>query len=343
MHSSRPLPSRRTFRHLKSTHTSLLRKLVWAVCTGWLCLISLQVRSGDVLDFSILKGQFLLQTDADTLILDPDFAFSFLATVDLADYDLLREASLRLPDGDELPMDDLGDFWSVFDTANTLEELDEYYTWGDYFFLYNTVNDGNFTCLLNLPEAPLPPKPRLVNFADAQAVNVTKPLTLVWEFDGPPKTSDFVQIYVSLGHWDVFSTPALGEPGALDGTARSFTIPANTLDPDWIQSLNIEITRLVSTNNECNPKTPGVGATFSSTEVDLVPIWVPVLRVASAPANGQFSIEVSAEPQQPIVLIGSSKLIEWSPVATNSSPSGIVVFSVPLGEAPFRFFSARQP
>ncbi len=342
MNSSRSLPLRRTPR-LVNLRTKLLGKLAWAACASCLGLLPLPVRSADVLDISILKGQFLLQPDAGTLVLDPDFGFSILATISLTDYDLLREASLRLPDGDELLMDDLGDFWSILDTASTLEQLDSWYTWGDYFFLYNTVNDGEFTCLLSLPESPLPPKPRLVNFDDVQAVDVTEPLTLTWEFDQPPETNDYVQIYVSLGHSDIFSTPDLGQPGALDGTARSVTIPANTLDSYWIQSLNIEITRVISTNSTCNPSAPGVGATFSSTEVDLVPVWVPLLRVASAPANGQFSIEVSAEPERPVVLMGSAELTQWSPVATNTSPSGIVVFSIPLAEALYRFFRARQP
>jgi hypothetical protein len=165
---------------------------------------------------------------------------------------------------------------------------------------------------------------------------------LVWEFDAPPKTNDFVQIYVSLGHADVFSTPGLGEPDALDGTARSVTIPPDTLEPGWIHSLNIEITRVVSINAECNPDAQGVGAAFRSTAVDLVAAFAPLLRLASAPANGQFSIEVSAEPERPIVLEGSAGMAEWSSVATNSSPSGIVVFNVPLEESGFRFFRAWQ-
>lgn len=319
--------------------------LAWlreGVCIAGLILLPLTARPADVAGYSILKGQFLLQTDADTVVLDPDFGFTFLASVDLTDFDLVESASVRLPDGEELLMDGLGDFWSLLDVADTQSALDEAYTWGDYFLVYETVNDGDFSCLVSLPEAPLPPKPRLVNFADVQSVDTAKALTLTWEFDAPPQSNDFVQVYVSLGHGDVFSTPDLGQPGALDGSARSVTIPPNTLDPDWTQSLNLEITRLVSTNSECYPDVQGVGAIFSSTEIDLVPVVLPMFRLISAPANGVVFIEVRAEPERPIVLEGSDRMAEWSGVSTNAAASGTVVFEVPIAESAYRFFRAWQ-
>jgi len=180
-----------------------------------------------------LKGQFLLQTDADTVVLDTDFGFTFLASVDLTGFDLLESASLRLPDGEELLMDDLGDLWSLLDVADTLSSLDDTYTWGDYFLVYETVNDGDFSCLVSLPETPLPPKPRLVNFADVQSVDTAKALTLTWEFDALRARTFWCRFMWSFGQGTSFPR-GLGQPGALDGLSLGHD-SANTLDPYWTQ------------------------------------------------------------------------------------------------------------
>ena len=58
----------------------------------------------------------------------------------------------------------------------------------------------------------------------------------------------------------LISTPDLDQPGTLDGTARSLTIPAGTLEPGRVYSLNLEITRLVSTNSTSYPAAPGIAA-----------------------------------------------------------------------------------
>jgi len=322
---------------------TVLLKLTLTAQVACLCWLPLTARPADVLGYSVLKGQFLNQTGADELVLDPDFGFSLLVSVDLTDFDLLEEATLRLPDGEEMAMDNLGDSWDFLDSAATLLALNEAYTWGDYVLLFNTINDGGFSCLISLPESPLPPTPRLVNFADVQAVDPGKPLKLVWDFDAAPESNDFVQVYVNLGHAEVFSTPNLGSPGALDGTSRSATIPAGTLEPGWIHSLNLEITRLVSTNADCYPHAEGVGATFRSTSVDVSVLVPPVLRLMSQPTNGVVAVEVRTEPQQTVVLQASADLEVWSNVATNTAPSGTNVFNIPLGDVPGRFFKAWQP
>ncbi len=314
-----------------------------ATFVAFLCLLPLTARPADVLGYSILKGQFLIQTDAEVLVLDPDFGFSLLASVNLTDFDLLTAATLRLPDGESVEMDDLGDFWAFLDSYPTLSSLEDDYVPGDYVVSFQTVNDGNFSCLVSLPETPLPPTPRLVNFADVQSVDPGEPLTLVWDFDAAPKRDDFVQVYVNLGHAEMFSTPDLGEPGALDGTSRSVTIPAGTLAPGGIHSLNLEITRLVSTNSDCCPDVEGAGAMFTSTAVDLITLAPPVLRLMSGPANSVISIEVWAEPEQTIVLQASDDLKGWSNVATNTAPFGTSVFQIPAGEQQRRFFRAWQP
>jgi hypothetical protein len=318
----------------------LRRALAWAVVG--LCVQPFAAWSADVVGYSILKGEFLIQTGADELVLDPDFGFSLLASVDLADFDLLKEASLRLPDGNEREMDDVGDYWAFLDSAETLASLDEVYTWGDYVVLFSALHDGDFSCLISLPEAPLPPTPHLLNFVEVHAVNPGAPLKLTWDFDAPPESDDFVQVYVNLGHAEVFSTPDLAQPGALDGTSRSVSIPAGTLQEGRVYSLNLEITRLVSTNSECYPYAEGLGCTFRSVAVDVTTVVPPVLRVLSQPTNGVMLIEVRSEPEQMVVLQASVDLEVWSNMSTNADRSGTNRFSISVDELYHRFFRAWQ-
>ncbi|MBI2929654.1 MAG: hypothetical protein HYY24_28670 [Verrucomicrobia bacterium] len=323
-----------------------MKTLAGARAAGWILLLlwlgPVGTRAADVLGYSVLKGQFLLQTDAEVLEPDPDFAFSLLVSVDLTDFDLLANASFSGPGGAAEAMDDLGDYWSFLEVQQTLEALNAAYEWGDYTLDFESVTEGPFSCVLHLAETPLPPTPKLVNFADVQAVDATKPLTLTWDFTEPPPPDDFVQVYVSLGHASIYATPGLGQEGALNGASRSITIPPDTLDPGLIYSLNLEITRVVATNSDCYPDADGAAGTFSSTEVDLITVVPPELRLLSRPANGLISLEVVAEPDQTVVLQGSENLLTWSDLDTNTAPDGTNIFNVPAVVRVMQVFRALQ-
>lgn len=299
--------------------------------------------AADVLGYSIIKGEFLLQPgpSKDDLQLDPLFGFSLMTNVEIEDLDRLNSARLRMPAGDTLDLEDYGDYWSILDSYETAAALDETYPWGDYVFLIDAVKDGKFSCLVELPETALPPRPYLVNFQDIQAVDASKPLTLKWEFDGTPATNDFVQVYVDLGHAEIYSTPNVGEPGALRASDRTVTIPAEVLIPGAIHSLNLEITRIVSTNLDCHPSAQGSGAVFRSTELDLWVPWPPEVRWVTQTTNGLPAIEVVADPEQTVVLQSSVDLQVWSNLATNAATSGTNVFEIPSTGDPRRFFRTQ--
>jgi hypothetical protein len=325
---------------------SALIRLVYGLgfLCSWLCL-PFALTAADVRGYSVTKGEFLLQTGPNELMPEPDLRFSLLASVDLVDFDLATNATIQLTDGTVQAMDNLGDSWTFLDAGyEAFAELNEANGWGDYTVAFATVNEGEFICLVNMPESALPPTPRLVNFADVQTVNVTKPLTLNFDFDAPPQSNDFVQLYITRGHAIVFFTPDLGEPGALDSTARTTTVPADTLFPDEIYSVNLEIHRVVSTNSSCYPSAQGIAATFRSTGVDLVTIPLPQMALLSRPTNTNdvMQIEVRSEPDRPVVLQGSDDLSSWTGLATNTSTSGTNFFEVRTTGLTHRIFRAEQ-
>jgi hypothetical protein len=309
----------------------------------FLCFSQPPVHASDVAGYSLLKGQFLVQTGPDQLITDPLFGYSLLASVELTDYYLVTNASMRLPNGGEVVLDDLGDSWDYLDIFSTLSSLNADYGWGNYVFNFSTVNEGDYSCELHFPSTPLPPVPRLANFTDVQAVLTTRPLVLSWDFATPPAESDFVQVYITLGHGEAFSTPNLGMPGALNGTDSSITVPADTLMPGNTYSLTVEITRLASTNATTYPEATGIAGTFSSTSIDLITRMPPILNLPSRPTNGVMTIEVQAEPGSIVILQSCGNLDSWRNVATNNQDSANRLFTLPVGQTTSVYFRALQP
>lgn len=307
-----------------------------AVCLG------LAAPAVDVIDYSIIKGHFLNQSGPDQLVIDPTFGFSVLGGVDLSDLNLLKSARIRLPEGATIELEDFGDTWSLLESFETQAELDEAYQWGDYIVSFDSKAEGPHSCLLEIPETPLPPTAKLVNFGDVQSINPARPLTLTWSFDAPPAKSDFIQVYVTLGHGEIFSTPNLGEPGALTVEDRTVTIPADTLVPGFIHSLNLEVTRLTSTNSECYPGVQGFAAVFRSTSVDLFVRTPPMLRLLGQVGTSLPELEVVGDPDGPVILQGSLDFQTWSNLATNTSETGTNRFQMTPGPAAHRFFRAVQ-
>jgi len=298
-------------------------------------------RAGDVSSYSVLKGRFLNQTGPSTLVLDPDFYYSFLASIDLPDFDLVEASSVRLPNGGQEDLVDLGDYWAYLDSHESYSDLTAAFGWGSYVIDFTTVHEGRFSCELSFPNTILPPNLRLDNFNEVQAVDASRPLTLQYEFSSLPQSNDLMQVYINQGHAEVFSTPALGEPGALDITMRSVTIPPGTLEPGAAYSLNLEITRLASTNSTSYPGATGFAATFSSTSVVITTVLPPQILIPSHPEKGELTLVVLTDPGRSLVLQSTDSLSAWRDRATNSAPSGTNVFKFMLDPQPNQFFRAR--
>jgi len=297
----------------------------------------------DVSSYSVLKGQFWIQSDATTLTLDPDLGFSILASVDLTRFYVVTNADLRVPGGTVQPMEDLADSWDYLDSRTSFADLNTDYPWGDYTVDFSAIHDGSFSCVVNFPPSDLPPKPQVVNFSDMTGVDPTKPLLVHWRYSTAPRPTDFVQVYIQLGHNTVFSTPDYGRTGALDGASTNVSIPARFLHPDQIYSLNLEVTRVISTNSVSYPSGKGIAAVLSSTEVDLPTALSPLLSVLGAPTNNLVQVQAVVDTGKLVVLQGSSGLGSWQNLATNTADSGTNVFVIPDPKAPAYFFRAVEP
>ena len=72
-------------------------RFVIVVIVVGLWLSALDAPAADVRGYSLLKGEFLNQTSSNVVVQDPDFGFSIVASVDLTDFNLVTNATLRVP------------------------------------------------------------------------------------------------------------------------------------------------------------------------------------------------------------------------------------------------------
>lgn len=315
------------------------RARLWAAIV--LCCVSGSVQSAEVSGYSVMKGRFLNQTGPGTLVLDPDFSYSFLASVDMPDFELVETASVRLPNGGQEELMELGDYWAQLESRESYSDLTAAYGWGRYVVDFTTMSEGRFSCELDFPNTTLPPNLRLVNFDQVQEVDASQPLILHYEFSSPPLSNDLMQVYINQGHAEIYSTPSLGEPGALDISQRAVTVPPYTLAPGAAYSLNLEITRLASTNTTAYPGGMGYAAVFSSTSVIITTLLPPWIRVPSPPEQGELTVEVLADPGRALVVQSADSFSSWRDLATNSAPSGTNTFKFIIGRQPSQFYRAR--
>jgi hypothetical protein len=248
---------------------------------------------------------------------------------------------MQLPDGSVSDLEDYSDSWGVLDSFDSLAALNAAYPWGSYTVGFGTKTDGKFSCALTMPNTSLPPMPRLLNYDAVQAMDPFAPLILTWDYSSPPKSNDFVQVYINLGHGEVFSTPNIGESGALDYASRSVAMPPNTVEPGYTYNLNIEITRIFATNSTDYPFAEGLVGMFSSTSIDFTPLWPPLLMLRTDSPKDSVSMDVLADPQTQVVLQTSPDLVLWTDYATNISPTITNFFNIPKTSSSL-FFRARQ-
>ena len=73
-----------------------------------------------------------------------------------------------------------------------------------------------------------PPGPHVSNFGLGQSIDPTQPFRLTWDAFAGGTSTDFISLQIDTN----FVSANLGTSGALNGTATSVVIPANTLPPD---------------------------------------------------------------------------------------------------------------
>jgi len=192
-------------------------------------------------------------------------------------------------------------------------DLDFIFPNGTYTLTLHTVNDGEKTVDLDMNSDAYPNAPVIQNFVATQTWDSTQPLTLTWNAMSGGTSSDFIVVYIESENACFFETPEIGVSGALDGTATSVTIPANTLPPG--RALEVEVAFIkVLTNN--TTQYPGVitSGIASVTAAKIQTTGDPLKPTVNIVLGGVMpTLTITGEQGRIYEVSTSPDLLTWTP------------------------------
>lgn len=278
-----------------------------------------------ITSFSVGKIHHYNQTSSGAPSPDPTTPFGFSGVTSLASNRTANFVTLTLPTAAvsnlfHLPPPQAEIFiLTAFDTS--LSTFDTNFPAGNYSFFVQAAT-SNQTVVVNLPTTasmPQPGAPHLTNYPAAQAVNPGQPFVLGWDAFPGGTAADYIDVDIG----DDLGSPDPGLPGALPGTARTFAIPANTLQPNSNYVSRVGFFRHVGTTNASHT-TAAYRATY--TEFSLITtagsVTGPLILTNAAYSAGNFSFEVLCTPGQTVTVEYRTDLVPgpWQTLLTTNNP-----------------------
>ncbi len=294
--------------------------------------------------FSVGKVHAYDQTSSGAPTLEPTGPYSFIAVTALSSNRTATSVALTLPTASvsnlvQTPLHP--ESFMLFAGNTNLTTFDNIFPAGNYSFFVQAAA-SNQTVVVNLPVASQPGAPHLTNYTAAQAVDPSQAFVLGWDAFSGGTASD----YISVDIGNVYSSTKLGSPGALTGTARTFTIPAGTLQPNSTNDSIIGFYRYVGTTN-ANYTTMAYRATYTTFSLVTTggAATGPLVLTNASWSPGVFSFDVICTNGQTVTVEYTSVLSAgaWPKLITTNSPGTRVhIVSPQAGSYPSLFYRARN-
>jgi hypothetical protein len=298
--------------------------------------ITMQTVGADVTGYSVFKEQVSRQTDSGPASILVSNGFRFEARAQGAFSNSVAGASVSTPLGSTpaLVRQSDGQQFTFSSSYGTKSALDGAYPNGTYAMQINAVSDG----LKNLPLATgpdgYPNAPHFTDYYSAQLVAPARDFILTWDPFSSGAGSDSIQLIVYDSALNAkFQTPSLGEVGALSGLATSAVIPASTLSSNTVYTALLFFRKITATDTGSYPGAQGFAGFTSATEVRLVTTGLlnpPQLTLARSATNSAFQISAEVVSGLTYRLDGSSNLVQWIPISTNTAYSNPLHWIDPL-------------
>lgn len=277
-----------------------------------------------------------LQTNSSGPVLAYSNAYEFEGVVSLKTNYSAASAELILPDNTLLQMGSEGmRTFAYLDQFTNFADLTAAFPSGDYQF----VVSNEITTVPVPSGGTLPNAPALSDYAAAQFINPTEDFTLKWNAFSGGKSKDVIDVDI-IGSG--LSSPAFGCPGALNGLATSFVIPANTLTSNETYTVRIEFVDVLTLDTNSTPFVALLAGVESFTDARIAtlgPNSAPTLLNAAVLADGSVRFDVSTIPGTVNVIQYTASLaapISWTPLLTTNSASGTISFTnKPAGSTAF--------
>jgi hypothetical protein len=173
---------------------------------------------------------------------------------------------LALPNGGNRPLQGFGTAYFFTESAATEAAIDTAYPAGNYALHFSQTGQPERVIAMNMPAANVP-VPKIINFADAQAVNANLNFNLQWNPFTGAGANDHLSLVISDAQSGVvFEAPDLCVPRELPVTATSVILPAGTLQMDKTYHASLTFMRTFYFVTNAVPSMAGFGALSKSTE-----------------------------------------------------------------------------
>ncbi len=243
----------------------------------------------------ILKGENFNQTGPSTIALDSTNPYHIDIGVGVASASALNSAQIQLqPSGTvqflSPPNSNQSSQYFIKQNYGSKSALDTAYPNGTYNVQVNAVHDGTHTFTLSYSGDTYPtPGPEVTNFTALQQTDPSQNITVNWAGFGNGTSNDFVTVQVndSTGN-TVYQTPSPGSNGALNGTATSTVIPANTLSNGQNYTVDIQCIKVISQDTTDYPGVPGYAVFSSDTNIPLSTVGGGIIQ-----GNGGSTLNIN--------------------------------------------------
>ncbi len=158
---------------------------------------------------------------------------------------------------------------------------------GDYVISLEGENDGDQSVTLSFAAENYPNIPFITNFEALQALDASAAITLEWNPFQGGTADDHISFYINRENSSeggtVYEAPNPGQPGALDGTSTSLTLPPGTLEPGSDYTVQIGFYRIGTPDTSYVDAIPAFGkrTRFPIETVPVTDAQEPSLRESS--------------------------------------------------------------
>ena len=243
--------------------------------------------------YGVAKGKLFQQTTNGAPASRAEKPFVFSA---FADGVAAGSAILRPPSGPSRILTGGNNSIGVDEPFASLGDLNATVPDGGFNFAFNTYSNGQRSASVTLSGDAYPNAPRIKNLDSLQQLAANSSVVLDWDPFAGATTNDFIEIRIEDDQGnEVYSTPSIGKPGSLSGTATS-TFLFTSFPPGRLYQGHILFGKIVGSNKTALPGSFGFAAYYAQTRFPLRIIYQPDAEFLSVFKGEFFTQAVQAPP-----------------------------------------------
>src|SRR5438093_7350083 len=279
--------------------------------------------AADVLLYGIQKGQLYVQSTPDAPELAPETPYLFEAFVEGTGDGEIYSVDLTKPGSSASAIPGSGFSFHARVVFSGLNAMNSLYRSGTYRFDFDSESDFFRIAYVSLSGDTYPPTPHVVNYTAAQAINPAANFAVRWDPFTGGTIDDTVELYV----YDETDAVVYTDAG-LNGTARSDTIPANTLAAGKTYRGEVIFWKSVDFVVD-DSGALGLSFYYRSTKLTIATTGSTGNNPAPAMSNpllqqptGQFLFHIDGVAGRLYRIETTADFDSWAPVQTNTAPGG---------------------